>query len=196
MTDKTEPKSTEPTTEPLQPWWKKGAIDLWDKRLLIPSLVVGLAVYAWCSYQVKIHTPPVGYVYEELEPVTGVYKCCESGNRSSNSWVGNVHARCVPPAYYWGNQYADCGFKKELNGKVVTIKRIWYATSGGQTSVVRELSADGRVYFHYTDQKIREMWIFGSEGDAQTNALRAFLVAYLISYFICSHKLKNKGDKK
>lgn len=194
MIDKEEAINTEPKAKPWKPWWKKGAIDLWDKRLLIPSLIVGLTVYAWCSYQIKIHTPPEGYVFEQLEPLTGVYKCCGDGGRSSSSWVNDAPARCVTPQYYGGQRYTDCGFKKELNDKVVNIKRVWYDTNFGQASVVRELSSEGRVYFYDSDQKIRDMWLLGSEHGAQSNALGAFLVAYLISAFICLRKLKNQGE--
>ena len=196
MTEKTKTTTTEPTTEPWQPWWRKSAIALWDKRLLIPSLIVGLAVYAWCSYQIKIHTPPEGYVYEELEPLTGVYKCCGDGGRSSQSWVDEIPIRCVTPKYYGGESYLGCHFKQELNGKVATVKQIWYETNFGKAPAVRELSSDGRIYIRESDSEIRRQWISASEGGAQSNALGAFLVAYLIVLFIYDRKLKNQGNKK
>lgn len=189
-------KTENPKTKPWRPWWNDGVLPVWDKRLLIPSLIVGLAAYAWCSYQIKIHTPPEGYVYEQLEPLTGVYKCCGDGGRSSKSWVDDVPTRCITPAYYGGQRYTDCGFKNELNGKVVTVKRVWYDTNFGRANLVRELKSEERLYFYNTDQKIREMWLLGSENEAQSNALGAFLIAYLILYFIFSRKLKNTGDKK
>lgn len=192
MTNKTENSKT----KPWRPWWNDGVLPIWDKRLLIPSLIVGLAAYAWCSYQIKIHTPPEGHVFEQLEPLTGVYKCCGDGGRSSESWVEDISARCITPAYYGGQRYTDCGFKEELNGKVVTVKRVWYDTNFGRANLVREIRSEGRMYFYDTDQKIRDMWILGSKNEAQSNALGAFLIAYLISYFIFSRKLKNTGDKK
>lgn len=190
-------KTENPKTKPWRPWWNDGVLPVWDKRLLIPSLIVGLAAYAWCSYQIKIHTPPEGYVYEQLEPLTGVYKCCGDENgRSSKSWVDDVYVSCATPVYYGGQSYTACRFKEELNGKVVTVKRIKFQHSWGESVLVNEISSNGRIYYSRTDKKVRDMWLSASEGGSQSNALGAFLIAYLILYFIFSRKLKNTGDKK
>lgn len=190
-------KTENPKPKPWRPWWNDGVLPVWDKRLLIPSLIVSLAAYAWCSYQIKIHTPPEGYVYEQLEPLTGVYKCCGDENgRSSKSWVGDVSVRCAYPAYYGGPRFTSCRFKEQLSGHVVTVKRIWYPVYYGQESIVTELAFNGHIYYEQTDSQIRHQWLSASEGGSQSNALGAFLIAYLISYFIFSRKLKNTGDKK
>lgn len=197
MTDNAQPNKAEPEAKPWKPWWKKSAIDLWNKRVLIPSLIVGLAVYAWCSYQIKIHTPPEGYVFEQLEPLTGIYKCCgDEGGRSSQSWVGDVPVRCAYPAYYGGPSYTSCKFKEQLNGQIVTVKRILYPFNSGQGTVVTEFASDGRIYYQQSDSQIRRQWLSASEGGAQSNALGAFLIAYLIALFIYNRKLKNQGNNK
>lgn len=197
MNDATELNKNEPEVKPWTPWWRKSAIALWDRRLLIPSLIVGLAVYAWCSYQIKIHTPPEGYVFEQLEPLTGVYKCCgDEGGRSSQSWVDGAVVTCDIPKYYGGQRYTACGFKDELSDKVITVKRVLYPVSYGQESIVTELIFDGRSYYQQTDRQIRNQWVHASEGAAQSNALGAFLLTYLIALFIYDRKLKNQGDKK
>lgn len=190
-------KKQDSQATPWRPWWKKSAIDLWDKRLLIPSLIVGLVVYAWCSYQIKIHTPPEGFVYEQLEPLTGVYKCCgDEGGRSSNSWVGDVAVRCAYPAYYGGPSYTSCKFKAQLNGHIVTVKRVWYPFNSGRGTVVTELTSNGQIYYNRTGDQIRRQWRSASEGGAQSNALGTFLITYLIVLFIYDRKLKSQGNKK
>lgn len=196
MTDNTQPNKAGPEAKPWKPWWKKSAIELWDKRLLIPSLIVGLAVYAWCSYQIKIHTPPEGYVYEQLEPLTGIYKCCEDGPRYSKSWVGDVNVSCAVPTYYGGQSLTACRFKDELEGEFVTVIRIKYPHSWGVGVVAKEITSGGQVHYKKTDSQIRRQWLSASEGGAQSNALGAFLIAYLITFFIYDRKLKNQGDKK
>lgn len=184
-------------SKPWKPWWKKFPIPPWDRRLLIPSLIVGAAVYAWCSYQIKIHTPPEGYVFEQLEPLTGVYKCCgDEGGRSSQSWVADIPVRCAYPAYYGGPSYTSCKFKEQLNGQVVTVKRVLYPFNSGQGTVVTELVFDGRIYYQQLDSQILRQWISASDGGAQSNALGAFLITYLIVFFIYDRKLKNQGNTK
>ena len=79
-------------------------IKWWDKRLLARSTLFGLALFGLFWALAERAKPPEGFVFERLEPISGVYKCCEAGGRYSKSWVGGHH-RVVLRIFLFSTKY-------------------------------------------------------------------------------------------
>jgi hypothetical protein len=106
---------------------------------------------------------PQGYEFERMPTVSGVYQCCGSGGRTSESWVGGVIADCASMEYFplTGVSWHDCRHKEELVGRVVEIERttVPVLLAGRSVPIVITLSSGGKKYLNYSDAQIRDLWI-------------------------------------
>ena len=81
---------TPPAPEPAKPGKQDGNDIKWyDKRLLIPSLIIAPLLFVLFYTLAMRHKPPEGFVFERDPVISGYYKCCGAGGRSSQSWTAN-----------------------------------------------------------------------------------------------------------
>lgn len=173
-------------------------IKWYDKRLMIPSLIVWLLLSGVFYALDMRHKPPEGFVFERAPVLSGIYKCCEAGGRSTASWVGNVQVNCKGFGYRSATRYPDCGLKEQLNGQQVEVTKVLLPSSDGVNPIVVRITSYGKAYYDVTDQRIRELWISQSTSDAAGFGFILTLILHFILsiYFIYFHKpTPRKGDQ-
>jgi hypothetical protein len=175
-------------------------IKWYDKRLMIPSLVIWLVLSVLFYTLAMRHKPPEGFVFERAPVLTGIYKCCEAGGRYSASWVGNELVDCRTVGYYQflGTNRNDCGLKEQLNGRSVEVVLAYIPSSGDRSPLGVRITAQGQTYLDVSDQEIRERWISESTSGAALLAFLLTLIAHLILriYLAYFHKpITLKGDQ-
>ena len=151
----------------------------YDKRLMIPSLIIWLVLFVLFYGLAMRHKPPEGYVFPREPVISGKYKCCEAGGRYSASWVGNVQVSCRGFGYYQflGTNRNDCGFKEQLNGHPVDVTRAYLTSSGNRSPLAVRITSQGQIYYDVSDRQIRERWISESTSGA---GLLAFIFSLLV----------------
>lgn len=172
-------------TEPEAPPPKKdgNGIKWYDKRLLIPSLLIWLVLWGVFYALAMRHKPPEGHVFPREPVITGKYKCCEAGGRSSQSWVGNQQISCKPFGYnVIGRNLNDCGLKELLNGHLVEVTRAYLPSSRERDPIVVRITAYGQTYYEVSDQRIRELWISESSVAAPSLAMSLATILYFIFF--------------
>jgi hypothetical protein len=180
-------------TEPEAPPPKKdgNGIKWYDKRLLIPSLIIWLVLSGVFYALAMRHKPPEGYVFPREPVISGKYKCCEDGGRYSASWVGNVSVNCRTFGYYifLGTNRNDCDLT-QLNGHVVEATRVVLPSSSPTNGITVRITAYGQTYLDVSDEQIRERWIRESTSAAVLLAFILALIAHLVlqTYFNYFHK--------
>jgi len=186
----------------LEPKPKKDGNDIkwYDKRLMIPSLIIWLVLSGVFYGQAMRHKPPEGYVFPREPMLSGTYKCCEAGGRYSASWVGNVQVSCRGFGYYQflGTNRNDCGFKEQLNAHPVEVTRAYLPSSGDRSPLGVRITSQGQTYYDVSDQQIRERWIDESTSGAVSLAMSIASIFYFLIfvYFNYFHKPKPiKGDQ-
>ena len=155
----------------------------YDKRMMIPSLIIAPLLFVLFYTLAMRHKPPEGFVFERAPVLTGIYKCCEAGGRYSASWVGNEQVNCRGFGYYefLGTNRNDCGLKAELNGRTVEVVLAYIPSSGDRSPLGVRITSQGQIYLDVSDQEIRERWI--SESTSGTISL-AMSVASIFYFFI------------
>lgn len=173
-------------------------IKWYDKKLMIRSTLVGLTFFAIFWGLAKRAEPPEGYVFERLPTISGVYRCCEAGGRYSKSWVGSTIVFCLGSSYYQlSTGRDDCGHKEELDGRLVDVDQVFIPTIWGPSRTAVRLSTQGHNFYEVTDERLRQIWISGS----QTNAFTlAFILAAIFHgaqlILIDRQTRKSKGNTK
>ena len=183
-----------------EPKPKKDGNDIkwYDKRLMIPSLVIWLVLSVLFYTLVMRHKPPEGFVFERAPVLSGIYKCCEAGGRYSASWVGNVQVNCKGFGYFaFGTNRNDCGFKEQLNGHPVEVTRAHLPSSGRRSPLGVRITSQGKTYYDVSDQEIRDRWISESTSDAAGLGFMLTLIIHIILgiYFNYFHKPSHQGDQ-
>ena len=188
--------STQPEPEP-----KKDGNDVkwYDRRLMIPSLIIAPLLFVLFYTLAMRHKPPEGFVFEREPVLSGTYKCCEAGGRYSASWVGNVQVNCRGFGYFaFGTNRNDCGFKEQLNGHPVEVTRVYLPSSGARLPLGIRITSKGQTYYDVSDQRIRERWISESVSDAALLGFLLTLIVHLVLriYLAYFHKPSpRKGDQ-
>jgi hypothetical protein len=151
----------------------------WDKRLLVRSVVMGLVFFGLLYTWAMRHKPPEGFEFERVPAISGIYKCCEAGGRSSQSWVGGNQISCRSFSYFGsiGAVRNDCGLKDQLNDQTVEVVRAVVPFYGPRDPLVVRISANGKNFYDINDERIRELWISATTVSAATIAF--ILVAIL-----------------
>lgn len=192
------PQQEEPHAPEPKPNKDGNDIKWYDKRLMVPSLIIWLVLSGVFYALAMRHKPPEGFVYPREPVLNGTYKCCEAGGRSSQSWVGGRQISCKPFGYHSiGRNLNDCGFKEQLNGHPVEVTRAFIPSSGERDPIVVRITAYGHTYYDVSDQQIRERWIDESTSGAGLIAfLLTLIVHFILSiYFIYFHNAPSKGDQ-
>ena len=190
------PASVPPVPEP-----KKDGNDVkwYDRRLLMPSLVIWLLLSVLFYTLAMRHKPPEGFVFEREPVLSGAYKCCEAGGRSSQSWVGSQQVSCKPFGYHSiGRNLNDCGLKEQLDGRQVEVTRAYVPSSRERDPIVVQITSQGQTYYDVSDQEIRERWISESTSGAISLAMSVASIFYffIFVYFNYFHKpTPCKGDQ-
>lgn len=171
----------------------------YDKRLLIPSIVIAPLLFVLFYALAMRHKPPEGFVFEREPVLSGIYKCCEAGGRSSQSWIDRESIRCRGYGYYnyFGRNLNDCGFKSELSGLQVEVRRAYIPSAHESTPIVVQITSQGHTYYNVDDERIRDRWLSETNGDAQVLALWGALIFHfmLFVYLNYFHKSNSrKGD--
>ena len=179
-------------TEPEAPPPKKdgNGIKWYDKRLLIPSLLIWLVLSGVFYALAMRHKPPEGHVFPREPVISGKYKCCEAGGRYSASWVGATQVNCRGYAYHdIGTGRNDCDLT-QLNGHFVEATRIYMPTAWESGPITVRITAYGQTYLDVSDEQIRERWIRESTSAAVLLAFILALIAHLVlqTYFTYFHK--------
>lgn len=151
----------------------------YDKRLMIPSLIIFLILSVLFYSLAMRHKPPEGFVFPREPVISGEYKCCEAGGRYSASWVGATQVRCSPFSYYGflGRSLDDCGLKAQLNGHPVEVIRVELPSSSAENHIAVRITAFGQTYYDVSDQQIRERWVSESTSGA-------FLLAFILTLIV------------
>jgi hypothetical protein len=186
----------------LEPKPKKDGNDIkwYDKRLVIPSLIIWLVLSGVFYALAMRHKPPEGFVFERAPVLSGIYKCCEAGGRSSASWVGSTAVNCRGFGYYefLGTNRNDCGFKEQLNGHPVEVNRVYLPSSGDRSPLGVRITSQDQTYYDVSDQRIRELWVSESTSGA---GLLAFILALIVHLFLriyfayVQKPIPRKGDQ-
>lgn len=171
----------------------------YDKRLMIPSLIIFLILSALFYSLAMRHKPPEGFVFPREPVISGQYKCCEAGGRSSQSWVGGRQISCKPFGYHSiGRNLNDCGLKEQLNGHPVEVTRAFIPSSSERDPIVVRITAYGQTYYDVSDQRIRERWISESTSGAISLAMSVASIFYFVSFVFFNYFHKpapHKGDQ-
>jgi hypothetical protein len=199
MNTSTPPSQDGPQTLESNPKKADKDIKWYDKRLMIPSLIIWLVLSVLFYALAMRHKPPEGYVYPREQVLSGKYKCCEAGGRSSQSWIGVRQISCKPFGYHSiGRNLNDCGFKEQLNGHPVEVTRAFVPSSGERDPIVVRIVAYGQTFYDVSDQEIRNRWISESTSGAGLLAFLLTLLVHLVLriYLAYFHKpTTNKGDQ-
>lgn len=174
-------------------------IKWYDRRLLIPSLVIFLLLSLLLYGMAMRHKPPEGYVFPREPAINGVYKCCEAGGRYSASWVGSVKVNCRGFGFYefLGTNRNDCDLT-QLNGQMVGVTRAHLPSFGARDPIGVRITSHGYTYYDVSDKRIRDLWIFSSVTDS---LILAFILTVILHgtnqiYLIYFHKPANrKGEQ-
>lgn len=180
-----------PQSETPKPKKDGNDIKWYDKRLLIPSLVIFLVLSVLFYNLAMRHKPPEGHVFPREPVISGKYKCCEAGGRSSQSWVGSRQVSCKPFGYHSiGRNLNDCGLKEQLNGQLVEVIRAYIPSSRERDPIVVRITAYGQTYYDVSDQQIRERWISESSSGAVLLSFILTLIVHMVFqiYLIYFHK--------
>jgi hypothetical protein len=171
-----------PESETPKPKKDGNDIKWYDKRLMVPSLIIWLVLSGLFYALAMRHKPPEGFVFEREPVLSGTYKCCEAGGRSSQSWVGGRQISCKPFGYHSiGRNLNDCGFKEQLNGHPVEVTRAFIPSARERDPIVVRITSQGQTYYDVSDQRIRERWISESTSGA---VLLAFIFSLLFHLFL------------
>lgn len=186
----------------LEPKLNKDGNDIkwYDKRLIVPSLLIWLVLSGVFYALAMRYKPPEGFVFERAPVLSGIYKCCEAGGRYSASWVGNELVDCRTVGYYQflGTNRNDCGLKAELNGRTVEVVLAYIPSSGDRSPLGVRITSQGQIYLDVSDREIRDRWISASTSGAISLAMSVasifyFLIFVFFNYF---HKpAPYKGDQ-
>lgn len=185
------PASVPPDTEP-KPKKDGNDVKWYDRRLMIPSIIIAPLLFVLFYTLAMRHKPPEGFVFEREPVLSGTYKCCEAGGRSSQSWVGSQQVSCKPFGYHSiGRNLNDCGLKEQLDGRQVEVTRAYVPSSRERDPIVVQITSQGQTYYDVSDQRIRERWISESISDAAGLGFLLTLIIHLILniYFNYFHKL-------
>ena len=178
-------KTPETPETPAAPAPKKdgNGIKWYDKRLMIPSLIIWLVLSGVFYALAMRHKPPEGYVFPREPVITGKYKCCEDGGRYSASWVGKVFVDCRTFGYYifMGTNRNDCGLT-QLNGHVVEATRVVLPSSSRTNGITVRITAYGQTYLDVSDEQIRKWWIRESTTGSVSVAMTVTSILYLIFF--------------
>lgn len=167
-------------------------IKWYDRRLMIPSVIIWLVLSGVLYTLAMRHKPPEGFIFERAPMLSGIYKCCEAGGRYSASWVGGASVNCTGFGYYefLGTNRNDCSLKEQLNGRHVEVTRVYLPSSGARSPLGVKITSHGQTYYDVSDQRIRERWIDESTSGAVLLAFILTLITHLILqiYFSYFHK--------
>lgn len=169
----------------------------YDKRLLIRSVVMGLVFFSLLYTWAMRSKPPEGFVFERVPAMTGIYKCCEAGGRSSQSWVGGAQISCKSFSYYGalGAVRNDCGLKEKLNGQPVEVVGAIIPSSGSRDPIVVRITSRGKTFYDINDQRIRELWIYATTSSAQTLAFILVVILHGAQLIYLNRNLKKSAGK-
>ena len=189
-----------PDAPPAKPKRDGNDIKWYDKRLMIPSLIIWLVLSGLFYTLAMRHKPPEGFVFERAPVLSGIYKCCEAGGRYSASWVGNELVDCRTVGYYefLGTNRNDCGFKEQLNGRTVEVVLAYIPSFGDRSPLGVRITSQGQTYLDVSDQEIRDRWISASRSGAISLAMSVTSIIYfwLFVYFNYFQKpILRKGDQ-
>jgi hypothetical protein len=190
MTSPTPETSSEGSDPAAKPKRDGNGIKWYDKRLLIPSLIIWLVLSGVFYALAMRHKPPEGHVFPREPVISGKYKCCEDGGRYSASWVGNVFVNCRSFGYFFmGTNRNDCDLT-QLNGHVVEATRVVLPSSSPTNGITVRITAYGQTYLNISDEQIRERWIRESTMGAVSRAMTAATILYffLFVYLNYFHK--------
>lgn len=152
----------------------------WDRKIFTRSVAAFAAVLVGLLAWIEYVKPTVGYEFEKLPPLTGIYKCCEAGGRYSASWVAATQILCSPISYFdfIGTLRNDCGLKEQINGLSVDVTRVVTPSLFERSPLVTRITSGGRIYYEVDDQRLRLLWISGSRNAAFSIAVIFFIFLY------------------
>ena len=173
--------------------WK---VKWWHKRPLIASVIVGVAFYGWFWMLANRQTPPEGFVFERLPTITGIYRCCDGGGRYSKSTAGGHTVECGVHSYYGlSTGRNDCGHREQLNGRIVEVLQILQPDYRGLLPITIKITSNNQIFYELSDQRIRELWISGSTGDASTLGWFAVLIFNVIQLAYLNRQPKKAKEE-
>lgn len=169
----------------------------YDKRLLIRSVVMGLVFFSLLYTWAMRSKPPEGFVFERVPAISGIYKCCEAGGRYSKSWVGGIGVNCSPFSYFefLGTNRNDCGLKEQLNGQPVEVVGAIIPSSGSRGPIVVRITSRGKTFYDINDQRIKELWIFGTTSSSVTIAFILIVILHGAQLIYLNRNLKKPAGK-
>ena len=168
----------------------------WHKRPLIHSVIAGVVFYGWFWMLAERKTPPEGFVFERLPTISSIYRCCDGGGRYSKSSVGAQVVGCGGNSYYHiGTGRNDCGLREQLNGRIVEATQIWQPAYDGPLPLVVKITSGGQTFYELSDQRIRELWISGSNGGSSTLGWFAVLILNVIQLAYLNRQSKKEKEE-
>lgn len=166
-----------------------------DKRLVIRSLLIGLALFVLFWGLAERVKPTDGNTFEKLPSMTGIYYWNDAGRRHTKSWIDGININCRPMGYYAlhlfpGSGRKDCGLKDELHGHEVTAVILSTPSLFGKSPVVVKLISEGQVIYNLSDKRVREIWISESLGGVfRVSLLMTFLI-YVLQFIYLDRRNK------
>ena len=168
----------------------------WHKRPLIQSVIVGVVFFGWFWMLAERKTPPEGFVFERLPTISGIYHCCQGSGKYSQSSVGSQVVECGVHSYYGlSTGRNDCGNREKLNGQVVQVVQILQPDYRGLLPITVKITSSDQIFYELNDQRVRELWIFGSKGDVCILALIVVLIFNVIQLAYLNRQPKKAKEE-
>jgi hypothetical protein len=166
---------------------------IWCLQAFILSAAIGAITLLILSSAAFKSKPENAHALPTAATVSGIYKCCGTGDRSTASWVGSTRVKCLAIGYfdYQTAKHNDCGMEDILNGAFVTARQVAIPTSSGGSLRVSELLLGDKQMYSRTKEQLYERWVHNSIIGAVSGAFDTFVAAYVLA-FIFFHKRHSK----
>ena len=156
----------------------------------IPGLLIAICIYFYFVFQAEPFTPHESYSFPREPVLEGIYRIeHHQGRNATLSFVGDTRVSCRIASYFMatfmaGSSSYDCGLEWELNGKYVYVERVRVPTKNSDVlPFVVRITHDGRDYRNLSDDRVRALWIYGTQSDASSAA--GFIWIVLIFLQLC-----------
>ena len=90
----------------------------------------------------------------------------------------------------------DCGLKEKLDGHFVQVFRVLQPAYDGPLPVVIKITSENQIFDELSDQRIRELWISGSNGGSSTLGWFAVLIFNVIQLAYLNRQPKKPKEEK
>ena len=131
----------------------------------------------------------MGYVFPREPVISGAYRLeHHKGRNATRSYVGDVRIFCNIPSYYvsWRgfSGSSDCSREQELSGVKVWVEQVKVPNvSGEKELVVVKITSQAGVHLEISDERIRELWLWGTAKDASSIAIFIWIGVLLLLFF-------------